>query len=178
MTMKMDQQDTKGLHQAVSKLGQAKKQLANLRSTRWQLHTNWLAFLQTAISQWQANMKEFTANDADLLEKITVAKTQLAQAREALANCKEKVAGAEGNNDVKEISDEEMVREETSKELVAGFQQMTTSLEALQKQAEKTISEKERAAKRTKYAASGDAPSAPSAATSPSTVPFCGGVGK
>lgn len=180
---KSDQRDTKELHHAVNKLGQAKKQLATLRLSRWQLHSCWTNFLQEATVNWQRYTQDFSTQDQELVTKITGAKEQLAQAKAYLVATKDKAT--ENVEEAADASDEEMLREDTGRDIAEGLQQMHASLQTLKQKADSVLMEEENAAKRAKLAQAaaepievpeGDAVAHPGATgeslTSPSMVPF------
>eukprot|EP00438_Fugacium_kawagutii_P013077 Skav213378 [mRNA] locus=scaffold797:151888:166430:+ [translate_table: standard] len=137
-TMQSDRMEAKALHGAVSKLANAKKQLTALRSTRWQMHGAWTAFVSQASDSWQGYIKDFGEQDQSLQNQIVAAKEQLAAARAHLQQSKETAASAE---DVEELSDDDAMRDEVGREIAGNLETMATSLKQLRAQSEKVMAD-------------------------------------
>lgn len=139
-----DRQETRELHGAVNKLSQAKKHLTLLRNSRLQLHGAWMSFLQEASGSWKGYVKDFGEQDQSLQEQIAAAKEQLAQAKDNLQRSKEKVTEEAY---VEEVSEDETMRDDVSKDIRENLSSMANTLDQLHMKAEASLDEMQQPAK-------------------------------
>lgn len=177
ITIKTEQDDTRLMHSAVARLGNARKHLASAVGSRHQLHAAWAKFLQTSIAQWQQWTEDFGKQDKEALDKINLAKQSLAAA-------KEQFAGNRGNLGLKTepvdlaSSDDEDGKSNKGAQLAVDMEGVAVTLQGLKSKADEMVAEDQQEAKRCKTAtpaqgAAATAQTVPAAvASSPSCVPF------
>ena len=98
---------TRRLHSAVSRLGQTKKTLQQLRASRQNLHNVWRNYIAESVNKWQQFCEQFEEQDTDLSKQLTEA----IQAVQTAENCLESTrreAKEEKEDETKE-DQEEMV---------------------------------------------------------------------
>lgn len=147
---KVQSQDlTKQLHSAVTKLGKAKKALAEARASRLNLHTVWRNYLDASVEKWKQFCQDFAQQDTELAQQVTNASDAVRQAQEGLEASKKEVkdteeSDPEGKSEMAvEISDEEGQENMDSKGQVLkeGMSLLLQSLENLRTQAETAVEE-------------------------------------
>lgn len=142
-TLQQQQDDTKALHSAVAKLGQARKSLALARTARATHHQKWSEFLGHSVSRWQGWVKEFTEKDCQLEQQIASAHEGLTLAKERLGETKRK-ATSSAEDLQEDVDDEDMVQQsDASAMLRQGMEGMVTNLQALKSKADAAIEEQE-----------------------------------
>ena len=138
------QADTKTMHAAVAKQGQARKKLQELKASRAQLHRSWSSYVAEAVDRWKKNLENFTAEDADLETQISEAWENVQTAKEHMETIKTAMEETEsGGIDLTNESDEENMAEKTepAATIKEGMQSMAMNLEALSKKAEEMVQE-------------------------------------
>ena len=147
---KVQSQDiTKLLHSAVTKLGKAKKALAEARSSRLNLHTVWRNYLDASVEKWKQFCLDFEKQDTELAQQVANASEAVKQAQEGLeASKKEAKDTEEGETDGRsemavEISDDEgqEAMDNKGQVLKEGMSLLLQNLENLRNQAESAVEE-------------------------------------
>lgn len=126
------QADTKHMHAAVTRLGNAKSNLAHTQAARAHLHMCWRAFMTDAVSRWEKYVAEFSEQDTQMETQLGKNVAELKEARRALEEVKDKaIAKEEVPTDGGDISDEELT-EEKKDSAVALRTDMATIVHSLQ----------------------------------------------
>eukprot|EP00438_Fugacium_kawagutii_P019277 Skav217567 [mRNA] locus=scaffold1602:700819:701892:+ [translate_table: standard] len=89
MTVKDGKQQTKDLHQAVTQLGLARKELEAAMGEREGLHMAWQSYVHDAVMRWDGYTKDFAEQDAKISDRIQKAQETLAIARTNFAEQKQ-----------------------------------------------------------------------------------------
>ena len=126
---------TKQLHSAVSQLGAAKKQLAELAQARTQLHQQWTTFIKDSVERWKQYASDFQEQDAKIVAKIEEATQKHQSSQENFKQCQMK-AGESGQEEVIEIEADEEIPD-LGMHVEHNLQQMVSSLEDMQETMEK-----------------------------------------
>ena len=140
--VKLEQAATKSMHQAVTGLGRARRELQEAHHARGQLHASWRSFLALSVQQWQAFTQQFQNEEKTALERIKTAKEALISAKATLETSKEPIAtGAEasGAPEVQDVvsEDDAMKEENAASRIGDGLAHLTASLQALSETADK-----------------------------------------
>ena len=140
--VKLEQAATKSMHQAVTGLGRARRELQDDHHARGQLHASWRSFLALSVQQWQAFTQQFQNEEKTALERIKTAKEALISAKATLETSKESIAtGAEasGAPEVQDlVSEDDAMKEENAASRIGdGLAHLTASLKALSETADK-----------------------------------------
>ena len=97
---------TRQLHNAVSQLGSAKKQLATLAQARTNLHQSWTSFIKESVERWKKHAEDFQEQDAKIVKQIEEATKKLQVSQENFQQCQHK-AGEAGKTEVIELETED-----------------------------------------------------------------------
>lgn len=101
---------TRQLHNAVSQLGSAKKQLATLAQARTNLHQSWTSFIKESVERWKKHAEDFQEQDAKIVKQIEEATKKLQVSQENFQQCQHK-AGEAGKTEVIELETEDELPE-------------------------------------------------------------------
>lgn len=133
---KITKVNAKQLHSAVDVLTNAEKAMDAALNSRTNLIASWRTFIATSLQTWQDYTAQFQKQEAKCQEEIQAAKIALEKAK-ADFNSKKP---ASGKGEAQVISDDEEVKippaKESSARILAGLEQMTSSLTELSVQAE------------------------------------------
>lgn len=88
VTTVSSQQATKELHNQVTRLGNAKKQLQMSIEARTKLHREWQKYISDAVVRWEGYVKSFETEDARIEDELQKARAGLIQAKEDLEAAK------------------------------------------------------------------------------------------
>eukprot|EP00438_Fugacium_kawagutii_P032106 Skav212430 [mRNA] locus=scaffold1479:62722:91309:+ [translate_table: standard] len=98
---------TKTMHQAVTKFGQARKNLQAARIARTQFHHTWRRYLSDSIERWQGYLNYFETQDKALENEINKAYDLFKESRGSLDRVKSEVAEKDGAT-IEILSDDDM----------------------------------------------------------------------
>eukprot|EP00438_Fugacium_kawagutii_P035981 Skav213295 [mRNA] locus=scaffold2480:352990:357637:+ [translate_table: standard] len=150
------QDATKAMHNAVNRLGQARKQLQTAAEDRAGLHSAWTSYIAAGIGRWKTFANEFQEQDAKLKEAIKIASENFQQARTDLVSIQESTLQEEKlKADVTLLEDEDMVENSSdlSSQINDGVKNMIQNLEAMKETADVALAETQaRVRKRQKIA--------------------------
>ena len=125
---------SKSMHQAVTKLDQARDKYKGAKKARQNLHNNWNAYLNESIKRWQKFAEEFAEKDQVLESEVDSTLEKLQAARQHLDEVKEQHSKMDAHflsNSVDLVSDmeEETLKEETSATIKEGITKLLAGLE-------------------------------------------------
>lgn len=170
-TMVQSQDNTRQLHSAVSKLGQAKKALQKLRASRQNLHVVWKNYIAESVTKWKGFCEQFEKQDSDLAKQLHEAIQSVKIAEAGLESTKKDAKETKDDDDMSDQGPQEISDEENPEQLdvngaslMGGMNDMLKNLEALQQCAEAAIEAK--APKRPRLEDPGEEDGGPSAAAS------------
>ena len=148
-TMVQSQDNTRQLHSAVSKLGQAKKVLQKLRASRQNLHVVWKNYIAESVNKWKDFCEQFEKQDNDLARQLQEALQSVKTAEAGLESTKKEAKEIKEDEDMSEQAPQEISDDENPEQLdlnganiMGGMNDMLKSLEALQQCAEAAIEAK------------------------------------
>eukprot|EP00438_Fugacium_kawagutii_P024003 Skav207431 [mRNA] locus=scaffold1798:143717:152019:+ [translate_table: standard] len=148
LTIKKEQDDTRQMHSAVAKLGNARRHLAATIGTRHQLHGSWAKFLQASVAQWQEYTQTFAKQDAESLAQIQEAQKALAAAKECFAESRSSL----GVPHAIELDEEEedAAKTDQGSRITTEMEGVSETLNSLKSKADEIVAEDQQEAKRLK----------------------------
>lgn len=173
-TWSTGQENTKSLHQAVSKYGAARKQLQAARLARTGMHQAWRQYMSEAIERWSSYFDYFSTQDKQLEEEVNKAYMTFMETKASLAVVKEEVASKD-HIEVEVISDDEMSMEKTEPQALIrqDLRQMVETFSHLKARADAAL---EPIMKRPRLETKTEDAPAPPVATSPPVISSSVGV--
>ena len=148
-TMVQSQDNTRQLHSAVSKLGQAKKVLQKLRASRQNLHVVWKNYIAESVTKWKEFCEQFEKQDSDLARQLQEALQSVKIAEAGLESSKKEAKEMKEDDNMSDQGPQEISDEENPEQLdlnganiMGGMNDMLKNLEALQQCAEAAIEAK------------------------------------
>ena len=141
--IKESKHQIKNMHQAVTELGKAQRQLEEALSERSQSLASWRQFLHASVQRWSEYTKRFQDQEQAHLATI-------AQARDALRAAQIAFKEKQDQGGIITINDEEgavqpdvAMRDESAHRINEGLQQLTSSLQELAHQADRDHAEEQ-----------------------------------
>lgn len=146
---------SKSMHQAVTKLDQARDKFRGAKKARQNLHNNWNAYLEESIKRWQKFAEEFAEKDQALESEVDSTLEKLQMARQHLDEVKEQHSKMDAqflNNSVDLVSDmeEETLKEETSATIKEGITMLLQGLKNAKVSSQEETAVEESAPKKAK----------------------------
>ena len=142
--IKESKHQIKDMHQAVTELGKAQRQLEEALSDRSQSLASWRQFLHASVQRWSEYTKRFQDQEQAHLATI-------AQARDTLRAAQVAFREKQDQGDIITVPDEEeatvqpdvAMRDESAHRINEGLQQLTSSLQELANQADRDHAEEQ-----------------------------------
>lgn len=142
--IKESKHQIKDMHQAVTELGKAQRQLEEALSERSQSLASWRQFLHASVQRWSEYTKRFQDQEQAHLATISQARDMLRAAQIAFKE-KQDQGGIITINDEEEVTVQLDVtmRDESAHRINEGLQQLTSSLQELATQADRDHAEEQ-----------------------------------
>eukprot|EP00435_Cladocopium_sp_Y103_P016787 s1891_g4.t1 len=128
---------SKSMHQAVSKVDQARAKLKSAKSAREKLHASWTRYVEQSVKRWKGFAEDFANKDSNLAKEVTNAREALQEARTILDQTKElhsqqdaRILEPEMISDG-EAEDDPAVKVDTAEAIQQGITSMVEGLEKI-----------------------------------------------
>ena len=131
---------SKQMHSATSRLDNARRDLQKAKEAKKNLHRKWSLFLSDAVKRWEAHMEKFSQEDAALQTVINDATSAFQEARVIFETSKAAVTAQDTVTEVHEVSDEELLMENTPN-VAMDLQNMMTTLSGIRDRQEEAQNE-------------------------------------
>eukprot|EP00435_Cladocopium_sp_Y103_P068416 s39_g31.t1 len=146
----------RNMHAAVTALQKAKEHVLEVENSRLQLMSQWRVFLHQSVSKWQEYTAQFQASEGAFQQQLQIAtvnvkkaqkRFDLAKKRQDAVNLDEEAAVIISDEEIEEVEDFEIQRDENAQKIHEGLQQVVSSLTILSESADKLEPKAKRARK-------------------------------